>query len=304
MPPIEALRIAVVGAGKIGSTFAFQLARAGHAVTVVARPASHRLAQLQAQQAIVKTNGERAAVAVCSALDESLAYDLVLVTVLAHQVDLLIPSLQRSAARRLLFAFNNFTPQVLRDALGPLRCDFGMPFVQATLDAAGRLQAQIGAGGQKTRLGAQCWVDLFNDAGLPAVLESDMLRWLRCHVPLCVAFESVSVAAVRRGGGVSWAEAQLVARGMHEAFALVVSLGAPLYPAGKARLAGAPVWVAGAMLWSVARIKPFRELLAGGVDECRALVDTMTAAAELTNPAMAWANIAAMRPPFNPPRNA
>lgn len=296
MPHGKTLRIAVIGAGNIGSTLAFQLARAGHAVTVVARAASPRLAQLQAQQAIVKTDGERAAVAVCSALDESIAYDLVLVTVLAHQVGPLIASLRRSAARHLLFAFNNFTPQALRDAFGPQRCDFCMPFVQATLDAAGRLQAQIGAGGQKTRLGAQRWVDLFHGAGLAALLEPDMPRWLRCHVPLCVAFESISVAAVRRGGGASWAEAQQVARGMHEAFALVVARGDALYPAGKARLAGAPVWVAAVMLWSVSRVKPFRELLAGGIDECRALVDTMTAAATLSNPAVACSNIAAMRP--------
>lgn len=292
----QALRIAVIGAGKIGSTFAFQLARAGHTVTVVARPESQRLAQLQTQQAIVKTNGERAAVEVRSALDESMDYDLVLVTVMAHQVDVLIPSLQRSAARRLLFAFNNFRPQALCDVLGAARCDFGMPLVQATLDRAGMLQSRIGAGGQKTRLSAQCWVDLFNGAGIAAVLEADMMLWLRCHVPLCVAFESVSVAAVRRGGGASWSEAQLVARGMHEAFALIVALGDPLYPAGKARLARAPVWVAATMLWSVSRIKSFRELLAGGIDECGALVETMTAAARLANPAVEWGNIAAMRP--------
>lgn len=38
------LRIVVLGAGKIGSAFAFQLARTGHHdVTVVARPGSVRL---------------------------------------------------------------------------------------------------------------------------------------------------------------------------------------------------------------------------------------------------------------------
>lgn len=297
MPPIEPLRIAVIGAGKIGSAFAFQLARAGHAVTMVARPESCRLTQLQAQQAIVTTDGERAAVTVCSALDESIDYDLALVTVLAHQVDVLIPALRRSAARRLLFVFNNFAPQKLCDALGAGRCDFGMPFVQATLDPAGLLQAKLGAGGLKTRLSHPRWVDLFNGAGLPATLEADMMLWLRCHVPVCIAFESISVAAVRRGGGASWTEAQIVARGMREAFALVVALGDPVYPAGKARLAACPVWVTAAMLWSVSRIKPLRELLAGGIDECRSLVDTILAAAVPTVPAAGWARIAAMRPP-------
>lgn len=297
MPANQALRIAVIGAGKIGSAFAFQLARAGHAVTVVARPGSSRLAQLQARQAIVTTGGERVTVEVRDALDESIDFDLVLVTVLAHQIDVLIPALRRSAARSLLFAFNNFAPRAMRDALGATRCDFGMPFIQSTLDPAGLLRVEIGAGGQKTRLSAQRWVDLFNVACLPAVLDADMMLWLRCHVPLCVAFESVSVAAMRRGGGASWAESRALARGMHEAFALIVALGDPLYPSGKARLAASPEWVAAAMLWSVSRITSFRELLAGGIDECRALVDTMTAAAKLSDPAAGWANIDAMRPP-------
>lgn len=296
MTPIQPLRIAVIGAGNIGSAFAFQLARAGHAVTVVARPGSHRLAQLLAHQAIVRTDGERAAVVVCSTLDESIDYDLALVTVLAHQVDILVPALQRSAARRLLFVFNNFAPQALCDALGAARCDFGMPFLQAKLDPAGRLRATIGAGGQKSRLSAQRWVDLFNGASLPAVLETDMLLWLRCHVPLCVALESIAVAAVRRGRGASWTEARTVARGMCDAFALIVALGDPIYPRGKARLVAAPDWMVAMMLWSASRIKSFRELLAGGIEECGALVDMMTAAAALTLPAVDCARIAAMRP--------
>jgi 2-dehydropantoate 2-reductase len=41
---IAPLSIAIVGAGRIGSSFADQLARASHQVTVVARPGSTRLA--------------------------------------------------------------------------------------------------------------------------------------------------------------------------------------------------------------------------------------------------------------------
>ena len=42
------LRIAIIGIGGIGSTFAFQLVRAGHhEVTAVARPGSRRLEQLK-----------------------------------------------------------------------------------------------------------------------------------------------------------------------------------------------------------------------------------------------------------------
>lgn len=208
------LRIAVVGAGNIGSTFAFQLARTGgHDVTVVARHGSVRLAQLQRDLAIVDIMGERASVRVADELDEAAPYDLVIVTVLAHQVDAVLPALIRSAASCVQFMFNTFEPERLRDEVGADRCTFGMPFVQARLDGEGRLKATIGAGGQKTLMGKQRWADVFAAAGLPAAVERDMPLWLRCHVPLCVAFESVSIAGVRRGGGASWRVASTRASG-------------------------------------------------------------------------------------------
>ncbi len=51
------LSIAVIGIGGIGSTFAYYLARAGHDVTVVARPGSPRLQQLQREGGIVRDTG-------------------------------------------------------------------------------------------------------------------------------------------------------------------------------------------------------------------------------------------------------
>ena len=94
--------------------------------------------------------------------------------------------------------FNTFQPERLQEAIGAPRCAFGMPFVQATLDGDGRLKVAIGAGGQKTIMSRQRWGDVFNAAGLPSALEAQMPLWLRCHVPLCVAFESVSVAEMVR----------------------------------------------------------------------------------------------------------
>ena len=291
------LSIAILGAGRIGSTFAFQLARVGrHDVTMVARSGSARLQQLQRDDGIMNVKGERAAVRVTDGLDEPTPYDLVIVTLLAHQIDAVLAILQRSKARCIQFMFNCFEPERLRDAIGAERCSFGMPFVQANFDQNGKLKATIGAAGQKTLLGQQRWVDVFNAAGLPAILELDMLLWLRCHAPLCVAFESISVAGQRRGGGASWSEAMVVARGMHKCFALIKSLGYRLHPRGKARLNACPSWVLAAMLWSISRIGSFRELLATGKIECCALVDTMTAAALQAAPAIDARNILAMKP--------
>ena len=297
MAPSETLRIAVLGAGRIGSTFAFQLARAGHhEVTVIARPGSTRLRQLQRDGGIVNVAGERAELRVLDALDEQTPYDLLIVTVLAHQVDAVLPALRRSAGKCVLFMFNNFDPERLQNAVGVERCCFGMPFLQANFDGDGRLEAKIGAAGQKSLLGQQRWVDVFLAAGLPAVLEPNMLLWLRCHVPLCIAFESVSIAGVRRGGGASWGESMTIARGVHESFTLIQRLGYKIYPPGKALLKASPASVIGGMLWSMSRIKSFRELLATGIDECRGLVDALVLAAPKANPPVSIAKIEAMKP--------
>ena len=297
LSPDRKLRIAVIGVGGIGSAFAFQLAnRGGHDVTVVARPGSPRLQQLERDGSIVKTTGERAEVHVMDSLDEEIAYDLVLVTLLAHQVGAVVPALQRSAAKWIQFMFNNFEPEKLRDALGADRCSFGMPFVQASLDGDGRLNVKIGAGGQKSRMNSKECVNLFNNAGLPAVLEPDMLLWLRCQVPLGAAFESVSVAGMRRGGGASWAEAKTIAIGMQESFTLIQRLGYRLYPSGKSRLHASPAWLVTGLLWSMSRVRSFRELLATGANECRALVDVLVANASTAQPPVSTTRILAMKP--------
>lgn len=291
------LRIAVLGAGKIGSAFAFQLARVGgHDVTVIARPDSIRMQQLQRDGAIIDAKGERATVRVLSALDEQTPYDLVIVTLLAHQTDALLPALTRSAAKSIQFMFNTFHPERLQEAVGDERCSLGMPFVQATLDGDGRLKATIGTGGQKTIMSQQRWVDVFNTAGLPAALEPDMPLWLRCHAPMCVAFESVSVAGERRGGGASWKEALILARGVHASYKLITRLGYPVYPKGKQRINDRPTWALAAMLWFMSRVRPFRKLLATGEAECCALVASMVAAASLANLTAVVSDIQAMRP--------
>lgn len=291
------LRIAVVGAGRIGSAFASRLARTGgHDVTAVARPGSARLAQLRRAGAIVDVDGARAEVRVADALDEQTPYDLVIVTVLAHQVDAVLPELRRSAAGGVLFMFNTFDPERLQRAVGAERCSFGMPFVQAVLAGDGALKATVGAAGQKTLLGRRRWVEVFNAAGLPAVLEPAMPLWLRCHAPLCAAFEGVSVAGARRGGGASWREALVLARGVRACFALIERLGFPVHPRSKRLVRRSPAVVVAATLWSMSRVRSFRELLAGGEAEARALVDAMVAAGAAARPPAPVAEIEAMRP--------
>jgi 2-dehydropantoate 2-reductase len=291
------LRIAILGVGKIGSAFGFQLARTGnHDVTVIARPGSSRLQQLQRDGGILDIKGEMARVRVADTLDEETPYDLVIVTLVDYQVDAVLAALQRSAAKCIQFMFVTFDPERLRDAVGAERSAFGMPGVMAIFDKDGRLKVTIGANGTKTTMSQQRWVDVFNAAGLPAALEPDMPLWLRCHVPLCIAFESVSVAGERRGGGASWGEAVVVARGVHQGFALIKALGHQVYPKSKARINGLPTFVVAFMLWMFSRMKSMRELLATGENECRALVDAMVAAAPKAGTPVKLSTIQAMKP--------
>jgi 2-dehydropantoate 2-reductase len=231
------LRIAVIGAGGIGSAFAFQLATAGHHdVTVVARPQSARLAQLKHDKGIVRTDGERAVVTVCDVLDAAAPYDLIIVTLQAHRLDSVMPAIRASTARCVLFAANNFHPERLQQSLGHERCVFAMPFIQASIQHDGRLAANISTVGPKSRIGRQDLVSMFNHAGIPAVFDEQMPRWLICHVPVCIAFESVAVAAVKRGSGASWNQSMAIAMGMKESFTLIKRLGYALYPSGKSLL--------------------------------------------------------------------
>lgn len=248
-------------------------------------------------QAIVLKTGERAQVLVADRLDEQRSYDLVLVTVLAHQADSVLPALARSKAGAVQFMFNTFETERLSAAVGRHRASFGMQFVMATLECDGRLASKINPS-QKTLHGDPRWAELFEQAGMPSRHEAAMPRWLRCHVPLCIAMESICVVAERRGGGASWAEAGVVARGLVAGFDVVKSSGLRLYPAAKAVLASSPVPVLRGMLWLVSRIASFRKLLANGLPECRMLIDDMAAAAHKARPPLpgAAARLLAMKP--------
>ncbi len=269
------MQIAVVGTGAIGSTFAYQLAKRGHAVTVVARGA--RLAQLERDGAVVLVSGERAAVTVAAVLDPSVAYDLVLVTVLAPQVEAVLPALRESAARTVMFMFNTFESlDPLRDAVGVGRFAFGFPGGVFTLLVDGRIKPQINPG---TTAGDAAWAATFSDAGIPTVVEPDMQAWLRSHAALVAPLMAMGVLVHGRGAGVSWREAVAYAEATAAGFDVVRGLGHALKPAPVAVLSRLPRAVVAAALWAMSRTRTLRDLGTLGPAEARMLVDMMTAAA-------------------------
>lgn len=278
------MKIAVVGPGGIGSTFAFNLARAGHEVTVVAR--GKRLEQLQRDPAIVTTSGERAAVRVSSALDATTEWDLVLVTVLVSQVDAVLPALAASAAKTVMFMFNTFEPLGrLRDAVGSSRFAFGFPAILASIDD-GKLASEIHTRGIQTTVTDAAWAKVFTDAGILTVVHADMESWLRSHAALVVPVMIATATAHTRGAGVSWSEATNLARAMDEGFRLVRRLGNTITPAPVATVSRLPIPVVASMLWTASRLDALRKAGAGGYGEPRTLIDAMAATAPGETPAL------------------
>ncbi|WP_051186383.1 ketopantoate reductase family protein [Nocardia tenerifensis] len=272
------LRVAVIGPGGIGSTFAFHLSRAGHDVTVVAR--GDRLQRLRCDEAIVTVTGERAAVHVADALDPTTAWDLVLVTVLAAEVEVLLPSLADCAAHTIMFMFNTFRSlDRLRDTVGTQRAVFGFPAIVAGIEE-GELSSTILRRGAPTIVSDRRWATVFSEAGIPSSTQPDMQSWLRTHVALVVPLMLAAHSASRNGRGVDRHEAAKLARALREGLHLVRELGNSLTPSAFAILDRLPVPVIAAILWALSRLPAFvRTVSVAPKDEPAALIDEMNSAA-------------------------
>ncbi|MFI6040891.1 ketopantoate reductase family protein [Nocardia sp. NPDC051321] len=279
------LRVAVIGPGGIGSTFAFQLSRAGHDVTVIARGA--RLQHLRQTEAIVTTAGERAAVHVADELDTTTPWDLVLVTVLVAQVEVLLPSLAACAADTVMFMFNTFQSlDRLRDAVGAQRVVFGFPGIVAGIED-GRLASTILRRGIPTTVSEDRWATVFSDAGIPSAAHPDMQSWLRTHAALAVPLMLAGLSAHRRGRGVSRREATELARALREGLNLVRRLGNTLTPSPVAVLDRLPVRVVAALLWALTRLPAFvRTTSVAPKGEAVMLIDEMNSVAPQGTPAL------------------
>ncbi|ATB28479.1 ketopantoate reductase family protein [Melittangium boletus] len=275
------MKIAILGPGAIGSTFAFHLSRARHDVTVIARGA--RLDWLRKERAIVTTRGERAPVEVSDALDTTVPWDLVLVSVLESQVDAVLPALRQSAAKQVMFMFNTFAPlDRLRDVVGADRFRFGFPAIMAGL-VDGRLKAQViprsAVAPQITIVTDPAWAEVFSQAGIATDTQTDMHSWLRTHAALVVPMMIIFDRVYRRGHGLSWTEARELALGLTEGLELVRSLGNPLTPSGAAVLGKLPTSAVSLLLWTLSRNSTLTALGVQGPGEARTLIDAMVATA-------------------------
>ncbi len=269
------MKVAIIGPGAIGSTFAFQLSRAGHDVTVVARGV--RLQQISRDRAIVLATGERSAVTVATELDPAIEFDLVLVTVLAPQVAAVLPSLRLSRARKVMFMFNTFEAiDPLREAVSVERFVFGFPRGVFTLLEAGRIAPQIRRG---TTVSDPAWAVVFTAAGIPTAVDDDMQSWLRSHAAMVLPLMSIGVRSFARDAGISWREAGQHANALYAGIRIVRAMGNDVRPRVIAQLERLPHVILTALLWLMSRTKMSRDLGALGTAEPRMLADMMSAAA-------------------------
>jgi 2-dehydropantoate 2-reductase len=270
------MNIVILGAGRIGSVFAFQLARAGHDVTAVCRGA--RLKALQRDGAIVTVDGRKALLlAAVEVLNLTTPFDLAIVTIPEHQFQPLIAPLAASAARVVLLMFNSFSGcKAYRDAIGAERLQMGFPNMAASLSEQ-LLHFQVDGPGMTTAVPSGALAEVFDAAGLPTVVERDMDAYLRSHVAMVVPLFIAALWMWKRPQALSLQEAWSLAAAWRDGFRLVRSQGHKVRPGMLTVLAIAPRWFGAPLLWAFARSAAVRELGAFGPAETRWLIDSMVA---------------------------
>lgn len=287
------MQIAVVGAGAIGTFFAYLFAREGHDVTLVARGA--RLAALSSGRVLVRSRGRRdeAAVSASDTLDPDRPWDLVLVAVRRQQADeALVATVSATKARRVMFMFNTARELApLREAVGRERFLWGFPAVVARLEedvlvysvVSGALRfAQITTlGGMPGEVppGLAEVEALFHATRLPIAVSADMPAWLKTHAAFMMPL--MAAGLLRGERRLAWRDARLVAAAMSEAFALVRATGARITPRAMVLLGRVPARLLAAVLYVAFRFGKLHEALRSphARGELGALLDDLRALA-------------------------
>jgi len=253
------MNICVIGPGRIGSVVAMRLSLVGkNKVTVVAR--GSRLQQLERDQAIVHKDGRSAPVTVHSVFDASVEYDLVVVAVLWHQVEALLPALRASKAAKIMTFFSMFgSAQALREAIGADKFEMGFPGILSNVDAeTGLVSGDASPSGPTTMLSNASLVEVFQASGMRCSHEANMELWLNNQYAFAFPLLWVLFQSHLRGAGLPWAECKAAARAIHQGQDLVRKQRGSVYPFGKKLIRATPARVIAAVFWCVTRISAVR----------------------------------------------
>jgi 2-dehydropantoate 2-reductase len=253
----QLMRIAVIGAGVLGSLYAARLAAAGHVVTVVAR--GDRLTQLQRGPILIlnEDNDARAAatVAVVANLEPDADYDLALVVVRADQIDALLPDLRDNrGVKTFLFLHNRAAGHAaLAQAVGPERLLLGFPGAGGWLDGGmvryrliPEQPTTIGEPGGSLSPVLRQVAKALEQAGFTVALSRHMDDWLKTHAMLVTAI----AGSIYLGHGSTAAVAQSrdsirrLVRGIRQGFGLLSGAGVVITPRKLGLLVGLPAILA------------------------------------------------------------
>lgn len=237
------MRIALIGAGVLGSLYAGRLTLAGHEVTLIAR--GRRLCELRSGPLILSDEVDGRSTEVVVPAAHALApddyYELVVVMVRANQLEGLLPDLAANArVPCFLFMHNRANgSSKLVQSLGAQRTLLGFPGAGGERDGNTiryRLIAE-----QPTTLGEldgrrsprlRLLASTFESGGFRVALSRHMDDWLKAHA----VFVTAIAGAIYEAGGHTRniaSDRALIRRlvlGIHEGFAALSTTGVVIEP--------------------------------------------------------------------------
>lgn len=273
------MRISILGAGAIGSLFAYRFVRAGHDVTMVARGA--RLETLRRTNGVLKVrhllrgSEDEVTVSVSDTLDVTPPPDLLLVTVRRQHADALLAGVSASRARQIMFMFNIAGDlSRFREAVGRERFSWGFPAAVAAFEGDVLVYSVVPSllrALQITTIGGLAGFEppglaelhaLLSQAQIPNAMCPDMGSWLETHAAFMAPLISAGLLS-KQAGALTWGEAGLVASAMGAGFGAVRHTGARILPWNMALLRHVPTVLKTLSLWLAFRFGRVRAALGG-----------------------------------------
>jgi len=195
------MKVLVLGAGVIGITYAWQLSNAGHNVSLLVRKGKREQIEMNGIRIRYKDERQKKSEPVEVVYHPTVVddfhpqdnYDLILVSVRAHQLDEILPSMaERSGQADILFFGNNWWgEEKIRKILSPEKYLFGFSRLVGgwrTDDGINciffdnpELVTMLGERDGKITSRLQNLHDLFEKANLRPVISQDILGWLSIH---------------------------------------------------------------------------------------------------------------------------
>lgn len=202
------MQILIIGAGVIGSIIAARLAISGNQVTVL--EIGQRLEQLASQTISIQDGitGQTitAPIRVAPHFNVNDTFDYILAPVQAHHLGDLLPALAaNTGSPNIVIMANSLQPVAAYDQLGP-KMLLGFPGMGGGFAGQQVVYRLANPRLQKTSFGelngvltprVKTLVQLFNQAGIPAAAEANMLAWQQTHVswivPLAAALYGADI---------------------------------------------------------------------------------------------------------------